>query len=287
LDIPLRDLLLARERITSVVRHTPLLHAETLSERAGAEVRLKLETLQVAGAFKARGAANKLLGLERDALKRGVVAVSTGNHGRAVAHVARALGVGATICVSERVPRNKLDAIKRLGAQVEVVGKSQDEAEVHAQALTEKGLTMVHPFDDPAVIAGQGTIGLELLEEFPQIKTVFVPLSGGGLIGGVALALKAADPAIRVVGVSMTGAPAMVESLRAGRPVELDEVPTLADSLQGGIGLQNRHTFHLVRDLVDETVLVTEGEIADVKSNLPKEIDAFLTHAAAGVRGAK
>lgn len=257
-----QDVYLARERIAGTARRTPLVLAEALSAELGANVHLKLESLQPTGSFKVRGAANKLLTLTPEERERGVVAVSTGNHGRAVAHVARRLGVHATVCISTGVPANKVAALRASGAEIVIFGASQDEAEVRAEELrAQHGLTLVHPFDDPLVIAGQGTIGLELLEELPTIDTVLVPLSGGGLVSGVALALKAANPVIRVVAVSAAAAPVMTRSLEAGRPLELAEQDTLADSLRGGIGLENRYTFRLVRELVDEHVVVSEEEI--------------------------
>ena len=257
------DIHLARRRIAALIRPTPLLHSAALSERAGAAVYLKLENLQHTGSFKIRGAASKLLSLTAGERARGVVAVSSGNHGRAVAYVARQLGVRAVICLSERVPAGKVEAIRRLGAELVVHGASYDEAEAHSLRLqAEQGLIRVDPFDDPAVIAGQGTIGLELLEDLPQVDTAVVPLSGGGLISGIAIALKASNPAIRVVGVSMDRAPVMFHSLRAGRLIELPEQDTLADALAGGIGLDNRYTFRLVSRLVDDTLLVSEEEIA-------------------------
>ncbi len=249
-DPTLRDIYLARQRIAGLARRTPLVRSAGLSERTGAAVYLKPESLQETGSFKIRGAANKLLSLTAEERARGVVAVSSGNHGRAVAYVAQQLGVRAVICVSERVPAGKVEAIRRLGAELVVHGASYDEAEAHSLRLqAERGLTRVDPFDDPAVIAGQGTIGLELLEDLPQVETVVVPLSGGGLISGIAIALKAANPAIRVIGVSMDRAPVMVHSLRAGRLLELPEEDTLADALAGGIGLDNRYTFRLVQHL--------------------------------------
>lgn len=258
-----RDISLANRRIAGLIRRTPLFHSAELSERAGGPVYLKLESLQQTGSFKIRGAANKLLSLTAAERARGVIAVSSGNHGRAVAYVARRLGVRAVICVSERVPAGKLEAIRRLGAELVVRGATYDEAEAHSLRLqAEQGLVRVDPFDDPAVIAGQGTIGLELLQDLPQVDTVAVPLSGGGLISGIAIALKAARPAIRVIGVSMDRAPVMVHSLRAGRPLDLPEQDTLADALAGGIGLDNRYTFRLVQRHVDETLLVSEEQIA-------------------------
>lgn len=262
-DLELRDIYRARRAIGSVVRRTRLIDSPLLSETVGADVYLKLETDQETGSFKVRGAANKLSRLSGEERERGVIAVSTGNHGRAVSHVARLLGVQAIVCISERVPRNKVEALHRLGAEVVTHGESQDEAEQRAREIQqERGQTLIHPFDDRDVIAGQGTIGLELLEELPEIDTALVPLSGGGLIAGIALALKSSSPRIRVVGVSMERAPAMVESLKAGKPVEIGEEQTLADSLQGGIGLNNRHTFRMVQESVDETVLVSEEQIA-------------------------
>lgn len=259
----LRDIYLARQRIASLVRRTPLIESRDLSARTGAAVHLKLENWQETGSFKLRGAANKILSLPPEAQRRGVVAVSTGNHGRAVAHVARRLGVQAVICLSRAVPDNKIEAMQQLGAQVVVHGDSYDEAAAHAQRLREtQGLTWVDAFDDPLVIAGQGTIGLELLEDLPHIDAAVIPLSGGGLLSGIGLALKAANPDVRIIGVSMARAPVMVHSLQAGHPIEMGELETLADALAGGIYLDNRFTFGLVQRLVNETALVSEAEIA-------------------------
>lgn len=261
--LTLRDVFAAQKRIAAMVRRTPVIAARALEDRVGAPVFLKDETAQPTGSFKLRGAANKLLSLSDEARARGVVAVSTGNHGRAVAHVGAELGIPVTVCVSTKVPENKLEAIRALGARLVVHGESQDEAEREGKRMVEEeGLTYVPPFDDPAIVAGQGTIGLELLESLPELDTVVVPLSGGGLIAGIALVLKRVDPAIRVVGVSMSGGAVMHASLNAGRPVEMPEVDTLADSLQGGIGLENEVTFAMVRDLVDDVVLVDEPAIA-------------------------
>jgi threonine dehydratase len=263
----LRDIYLARQQIYPLARQTPLIHSPALSEVLSAEgdtaVYLKLETVQEIGAFKIRGAANKILSLAPDQKERGVVTVSTGNHGRAVACVAQQIGIRAVVCISEQVPANKVAAIEQLGAEVVIYGQSQDDAGERAeQFVAEEGLAMIHPFDDPHIIAGQGTIGLELLQERPSLTSVLVPLSGGGLIAGIGLALKAADPALRVVGVSMEQGPVMYHSLQAGHPVQMDELPTLADSLQGGIGLDNRYTYRMVKQFVDEIILVSEAEIA-------------------------
>jgi threonine dehydratase len=261
-ELTLGDVYRARQAIAPFVRRTPLVRS-VLGARLGGEVHLKLETLQETGAFKLRGATNRLLALSPAERARGVVAVSTGNHARAVGHAARVQGVPAVVCMSSLVPANKVAAVRATGVEVQIAGRNQDEAEEAAKELAaERGMTFVSPFDDPWVIAGQGTIGLELLEDLPGLDAVLVPLSGGGLIGGIALALKSAARAIRVIGVSMEHGPAMVASLRAGHPVAVEEAASLADSLGGGIGLENRHTFALAQGLVDETVLVSEDEIA-------------------------
>lgn len=260
--ITLRDLYRARQTIAPFVRRTPLVRSQELSRRTGKAIYLKLENQQETGSFKLRGAANCLCQLPAAARVRGVVTVSTGNHGRGVAYMAQQLGIRAVICVPQLVLPHKIAAMRALGAEVVVHGAIQDEAEAYAQQLeTAEGLTLISAFDDPAIIAGQGTIGLEILEELPQVATVVVPLSGGGLLGGIGVALKAADPAIRTVGVSQERGPAMQLSLQAGHPVPVIEEPSLADSLLGSIGLENRYTFDLIRQVVDEVVLVDETAI--------------------------
>jgi threonine dehydratase len=254
----------AKKRIAPLVSKTPLVHSPAISIKTNSNVYLKLETAHEIGAFKIRGAASKILSLTADEQKRGVTTFSTGNHGLAVAYVAKQLGIKAIICVSKRVPKAKRDAIQKFGGKLEIYGNSQDEAKNRCFDLRKQhGMTVIKPFDDSEVISGQGTIGLELLEDQPELDTVIVPLSGGGLISGVALALKANHPELKVIGVSMEQSPVMYESLKAGRPIELEEKDTLADSLLGGIGLDNRHTFSMVQQYVDETVLVNEAMIAD------------------------
>jgi threonine dehydratase len=177
--------------------------------------------------------------------------------------VGKQLGVRVVVCVPESVLPHKVAAMQLLGAEVRVVGADQDRAEAEAMAMAEReGLSWVSPFDDPWIIAGQGTIGLEILDDLPHVDTVLAPLSGGGLLGGIALAVKSASHRIHTVGVAMARGPVMVASLMAGKPVQLPEQQTLADSLVGGIGLDNHYTFDLVRRVVDETVLVSEEEIA-------------------------
>ena len=260
----LKEIYKARKRIRPYVSFTPLQVSEGVSESLGSGVRLKLENQQVTGAFKLRGAANKILQLSEEQKGRGVITVSSGNHGRAVAYISRELGLKAVIVISEAVPENKREAIRRLGAELLVGGPGQDEAMDFAGRLQkERGLSMVHPFDDLQVIAGQGTIALELLEEYPELDTVLVPLSGGGLCGGIAFTLKTVSPRIRVVGVSQELGPAMIESIKAGRVTGVVEEPTLADALAGGLNPDNRFTLALNSRYVDETITVSEEEIAE------------------------
>jgi len=262
MGLTMRDSDSARARIAPIARKTPLVSSSALTELTGNEITLKLESLQETGSFKPRGAANKILSLDPGVRQRGVITVSSGNHGRALAYVAHRLGLRAVVCLYDTVPANKRDAIQKLGAEVVIKGSTYQEASKEAYRLVEKeGLEMIHPYNDPLVIAGQGTIGLELLEQFPDLDAVVVPLSGGGLLGGIAFTLKSADPGIHIVGVMMERGPAMVESLRAGRVVDIVEEPTLAHALAGNIH-PCEYTFELVRKTIDETVLVSEEEIA-------------------------
>jgi len=253
----------ARDAIASTVRMTPVNVSPSLSDLTGVPVHLKLEHTQLTGSFKLRGATNAVASLSDGEKSRGVAGVSTGNHGRGLAYAAKAAGVKCIICMSRLVPQAKIDGIKAQGAEVRIVGSSQDEAQVEVDRLvSEDGMTMIPPFDHRKVIAGQGTLGLELLEQVPDVATVLVPLSGGGLISGVAAALKARRPDLRIVGISMERGAAMHACLKAGEPVQVEELATLADSLGGGIGLENQLTFAMTRDLVDDIILVSETEIA-------------------------
>ncbi|MDX1609444.1 MAG: hydroxyectoine utilization dehydratase EutB [Halofilum sp. (in: g-proteobacteria)] len=262
--VTLESVVRARSVLPAEIVRTPLLRADWLDAAAGGPVWLKDETRGPTGAFKIRGATNMIAALSDDARRRGVVTCSTGNHGRAVAFAAARAGVRAVVCLSELVPEYRREAIRGLGAEVRVIGASQDEAFVEAERLArDEGLTVVPPFDDPLIVAGQGTIGLEIAESLPDTGTVLIGLSGGGLLGGIALALKSIKPDVHIVGLSTdNGGAAMYESLRADRPVEVPEPPSLADSLGGGIGLDNRCTFGLCRELLDEVVLLSEAEIA-------------------------
>ncbi len=263
-SITLADIYRARQRLAGRLRRTPLALSEALSKRLGVPVHLKLEQTQITGSFKLRGATNAVSGLSDADKARGVVGVSTGNHGRGLAYAARQAGVRCVICMSSLVPANKVEGIEALGAEVRIVGASQDQAQVEVDRLVaEEGMSLVPPFDHPGIIAGQGTLGLEVMEDLPEAATVVVPLSGGGLIAGVACAVKAISPRTRVVGVTMERGAAMYESLRAGKVVQVEEQPSLADALGGGIGLDNRYTYGLVKALVDDVVLLSEPEIAE------------------------
>ncbi|NHO33985.1 hydroxyectoine utilization dehydratase EutB [Acetobacter fallax] len=257
----LRDVIAASRRLHGHIVRTPLMPSASLSARSGAEILLKLETRQTTGSFKLRGATNTLLLSGRHA--KGVVAASTGNHARALAYAAREMSKPCVVCMSSLVPENKVVAVRALGADVRIVGRSQDDAQDEVDRLViSEGLLPVPPFDDERVIAGQGTIALEILEDRPDVDTLLVPLSGGGLAGGIAMAARSIKPSIRVVGISMEKGAAMASSLRAGHPVAVTEEPGLADSLGGGIGIPNRYTFDLCRTYLDDVILLTEDEIA-------------------------
>jgi threonine dehydratase len=255
----------ARERIGAFVIPTPLVPVPTLSRAWGREVYVKLENLQHTGSFKIRGAASRMTLLSARERALGVVACSSGNHGRAVSHVARKLGIDAVICVPAWVDPVKADAIGASGARIVDEAASYDEADRLAREIaTSEGRTFIHPFDDPEVIAGQGTLGLEILEQCPEVADVALALSGGGLVAGVGVACAGAGgTGPNVIAVSAQRARVMWESLRAGTPIVMEEEETLAGALLGGIDLDNRYTLALVRHLISDHVLVTEHEIAD------------------------
>jgi len=255
----------AAARIRPMICKTPLITDAELASRCGARsVHLKLENLQHTGAFKVRGAANKMLGLTAAEKQRGVITFSTGNHGKAVAYVAGKSGIRAVVCLSEHVAAYRADAIEKLGAEVSVKGHSQDEAEENYRRIAaDRNLVPVVPFDDPMIIAGQGTIALEILSALPDTDLLLVQLSGGGLLAGIAMAAKSINPNIRVAGLSLRRSPAMLESVKAGRPVQVEEKDSIADSLLGGIGQENRYTLAMVDRFVDEHLLVDEEEIKD------------------------
>lgn len=260
--ITLADVEAARARLRSAVYESPCAYSQSLSELTGTRCHVKLENLQMTGSFKERGAANLLLQLSADERARGVIAASAGNHGLAVAFHAARLGIPATIVMPEWAPLIKVSSARRQGAEVVLWGANFDEACERAWTLgRERGLTFVHPFDDPRVVAGQGTLGLELLDQMPALDAVVVAVGGGGLVGGVALAVKARRPGVRVIGVQAEALPAMREALRARERVRLPAASTLADGIAvrqvGALGLA------LARAWVDDVVVVAEEELAN------------------------
>jgi threonine dehydratase len=261
----LHDAYLARPRIKPLIWQTPVIASSDLAEKTGARtIHLKLECLQNTGSFKVRGAANRILSLSDKEKKKGVITFSTGNHGKAVAYVAAQVGIKAVVCLSEHVAAYRVDMIKALGAQVSQKGRSQDDAEKHyLQLMASRGLVPVVPFDDPLIIAGQGTTALEILSELPDTDVFMIQLSGGGLLAGMAMVAKSIKSSIRVVGLSLERSPAMLESLKAGMPVQVEEKDTIADSLLGGIGLDNQYTLSMIEKYVDEHLLISEKEIED------------------------
>lgn len=247
----------ARAALAGVARRTPLDHAPNI----GQGVYIKSENLQLTGAFKLRGAYNKIRTLSQEERERGVIACSAGNHAQGIALSAAKQGIRAIICMPAGAPISKIEATRNYGAEVVLVPGVYDDAAAEAARLTrEHGYTFAHPFNDPAVIAGQGTIGLEILEQLPDVDQVVVPIGGGGLIGGVAFAIKNLKPSCRVVGVQAAGAASMAESLREGHPVELAQVATIADGI--AVKKPGDLTFELCRQYVDEVVTVEEDEIA-------------------------
>ena len=277
--ISLDRIIEAHKKIAPYVNYTPLIYSNFLSQNR--TVKLKLESLQITGSFKLRGAMNKLLSLSEEQKTRGVIAVSTGNHGKGVAYASSLLGIKSTIYMSSMVPQYRKEAIESLGAKVEIIGSNSDEADLHAREVSKKeNIILIHPFDDEDIIAGQGTVGLEMLKEFPEVDTVIIPTSGGGLIGGIALALKLQKPSVKVIAVSMERGPSMYESLKHGKPVDVEELETLADCLGGSIGLDNKYTFSIAKETIDDFVLVDEEKIAEgIKFNF--EFHKLVTEGAA------
>jgi threonine dehydratase len=252
----------ARERIQNQIYLSPFPYSETVSRITGTRVFFKLENLQMTGSFKERGALNRLLTLTQDEVKRGVIAASAGNHGMAVAFHSQRLKIAATIVMPLQAPLIKVSRVRHYGAQTVLHGGDYDAAFVEAQRLAqEKGLTLIHGFNDPWIVAGQGTIGLELYEQNPDLTAVVVPVGGGGLIAGVALVLKTLNPKIRIIGVQAEAIPSMKAALEHGHPVCLPSALTIADGI--AVRSVGETPFALVKQFVDEIVTVEEGEIAN------------------------
>jgi threonine dehydratase len=262
MPVTLADVEAARARLRGVIHETPCAYSQSLSDLTGARVFVKLENLQMTGSFKERGAANVLLQLSPAERKRGVVTASAGNHGLAVAYHAARLGVGAVIVMPEWAPLTKLTAARRQGAEVVLHGENYDEAYARAREIeAARGLVFVHPFDDPRVIAGQGTIGLELAAQVPDLEAVLVPVGGGGLAAGTAVAVKGRKPGVEVIGVQADEVAAMKAAWAGGERVTVPPAPTIADGI--AVRRVGEHTLTLCRRWVDQIVSVSEEEIAN------------------------
>ena len=257
------EVLAAARRIEGYVRRTPVERSGVLSAAGGCDAFLKLENQQLTGSFKLRGAMNKLLTLDEEQRRRGVVAASTGNHGAAVACGATALGCQALIFAPSSAMKSKLEVIETFGAQIRLEGQDCIEGETAARAFAEaEGLEYISPYNDPMVIAGQGTVGLELEDQVPDLDMVFISVGGGGLISGTGGYLSAAHRAVEVIGASPSNSAVMAASLREGRILDLPSDPTLSDGTAGGVEADSI-TFELCQQIIDDFVLVSEDAIAD------------------------
>ena len=258
-EVTLQDIRLAQQRIAPFVKRTPLVRSQSLSERFESNFYLKLELFQKTGAFKVRGAFNKVLDIARRqrAGARGVLAVSGGNHGQAVAYAARALGLKSMLLMPEYTPKNYLEAARRYGAEI-VMARNMVDAFNRAPAYEAAGWELVHPYDDPLVIAGQGTVGLEILEDLPQLTDVVVSIGGGGLASGLATAVKAQSPEIRVWGVETEGADVMARAWKAGRVVEVEKMTSLAKTL--GAPSVCERTLAATQRLLESVTVVSDRE---------------------------
>ncbi len=252
----------ARRRVSAHAYHTPLMTSHTLSERTGFDVRLKAELLQRTGSYKIRGPLNKFSSLTPEQKRRGVVCSSAGNHAQGVALAAKIHGIRAVVCMATNATPSKIAATRGYGAEVVLHGTIWDEANEKAKELViEQGLTYVHPFDDLELIAGQGTVGLEIHEDWPDVDVVVVPIGGGGLISGVSMAVKMMNPKVRVIGVESSGAPGMQRSVEAGHVVTLERVDCIIDGLR--VKRVGEHNCEIVRRYVDEIVTLPDDEIFD------------------------
>jgi threonine dehydratase len=253
---------LARARVREHARHTPLFTSRTLSAATGFDVRLKAEVLQRTGSYKIRGPLNKFPQLTAEQRARGVICSSAGNHAQGVALAAKIHGIKAVVVMASNATPSKVAATRAYGAEVVLHGTIWDEADALARKLVEeRGYTYIHPFDDLQLIAGQGTVGLEILEDWPEVDVIVVPIGGGGLISGIALAAKALNPRVKVIGVESSGSPGMLESVRAGHVVTLDRVDCIIDGLR--VKRVGTHNVAIVRQAVDEIVTLPDAEIFD------------------------
>ncbi len=260
--IPLSEIIEAKKRINGVVNKTPFANAPLLSQRVGYEVFLKKENLQITGAYKIRGAYNKISSLSKEEKKRGVIAASAGNHAQGVAYSAKAFNVPATIIMPEATPLLKVVGTKALGAKVVLKGENYDEAYEYAlQYAKENGLTFIHPFKDDKIMAGQGTVALEMYDEVDDLDMILVPIGGGGLISGIGSAIKQLDPHIKVIGVTAKGAPAMYESYKEKKALSTKNVRTIADGI--AVRDANEKNLKIILECVDDIIQVSDDEIAN------------------------
>lgn len=259
--LTLKDILEARQAIQPFIHRTPLDYSLTFSQLTGGEIYLKMENLQKTGSFKVRGAANKISKLTLQEKQRGVLAASAGNHAQGVAMAASRIGIPSTIVMPESAPLAKVSATEGYGAKVILSGGVYDDAYQKAKELeAETGATFIHAFNDLDVIAGQGTIGLEIVEDLPDLDTILVPIGGGGLIAGIALAIKSLKPDTRIIGVEAAGAACMLEALKIGEPIPLNSANTLADGI--AVKCAGDLTFEILEPLIEKIVTVGEEEIS-------------------------
>lgn len=260
-SVVLNDVERARDALQGIVHRTPLDLSRTFSELSHNEIHLKMENLQKTGSFKIRGAYNKIHNLSADEKSRGVIAASAGNHAQGVAYAAARAGLRATIVMPETAPLSKIMATQSYGADIVLAGQVYDEAFQRARELQqEQGATFIHAFDDEKVIAGQGTIGLEILQDLPDVSTIVVPIGGGGLIAGIAVAVKALAPHVRIIGVQASGAKAMYLSKKAEHLVVTKDAATVADGI--AVKVPGTLTYEIIQTCVDEIVVVEDEEIA-------------------------
>ena len=250
----------ARRRVSAHAYHTPLLTSRLLSERTGFDIRLKAEMFQRGGSYKIRGPLNKIPQLTSEQKRAGVICSSAGNHAQGVAIAAAVHGVRAVVVMAENATPSKIAATKSYGAEVVLHGSIWDEANAKMLELArQQGMTVIHPFDDLQLITGQGTLGLEVYDDFPQVDVAVVPIGGGGLISGVSMALKARNPNVRIIGVESSDGPAMKKSVEAGRLVTLESIATIIDGLR--VKRVGENTFRVVRDYVDQIVALPDAQI--------------------------
>ena len=254
------EFLAARARMGAHVHHTPILTSRILSERTGFDVRMKAELFQRTGSYKIRGPLNKFAQLSDEEKRRGVICSSAGNHAQGVALAARIHGIKAVVCMAANATPSKIEATRAYGAEVVLHGNIWDEANEKAKELVaEKGYTYIHPFDDRQLMAGQGTVGLEIAKDWPEVDIAIVPIGGGGLISGVAMALKAHNPNVRIIGVESSDGPAMKRSVEAGHVVTLDHIDCIIDGLR--VKRVGDHTYDVVSKFVDEIVTLPDSQI--------------------------